>query len=289
MALEIAAERPVHRTGVRPRHVPVGPLAVFDGGMDDAVGFCVEAVRSGSGARVATANLDFIALARSDALLREDLAHADLVVADGTPVVWLARMAGARRVGRVNGTNLATGLLERAASLGGLRVAMYGSEPDISRDAATWIEQTFPKASVVARLTPPFRQLTADERAVERVLLSEVAPHVVFVALGCPRQEHLIAEYYEAAPSAVWIGVGGSFDFFAGRRVRAPRLLQAVGLEWAVRLMQEPGRLWRRYLLRDIPALAAVLPGCLAARFSASPADPAMTSTQPGINGEPST
>ena len=93
--------------------------------------------------------------------------------------------------------------------------------------------------------------------------LSETVP-LVLVALGCPYQEQVIARYYEAAPAAVWIGVGGTLDILAGRTRRAPRLLQRLGLEWLARLAQEPRRLWRRYLLRDVPALVAATPACVA-------------------------
>ena len=81
-------------------------------------------------------------------------------------------------------------------------------------------------------------------------------------------QERFIAEHFNAIPGAVWVGVGGTFDFYAGKRVRAPRFFQATGLEWAVRLVQEPRRLWRRYLVNDIPALMAVAPGCFRRGFA---------------------
>jgi hypothetical protein len=84
----------------------------------------------------------------------------------------------------------------------------------------------------------------------------------VLVALGCPAQERRIQEYYHAAPGAIWIGVGGTLDFFGGRRRRAPGWVQALGLEWLFRLGQEPRRLWRRYLLRDLPALVQLLAWC---------------------------
>ncbi len=85
--------------------------------------------------------------------------------------------------------------------------------------------------------------------------------------MGCPKQERLIARYFDAAPAAVWIGVGGTLDFYAGRTRRAPRWMQAIGLEWVMRLAQEPRRLWRRYLLHDIPTLVRVTPACLRLRL----------------------
>lgn len=266
--------------------IPVGPLAIFDGTLAGAADRCVEAITSGRGARIATANLDFVALARRDATLREDLANSTLVVADGKPIVWLARIAGARRIGRVNGVDLATELLRRGEALGGMRVALYGSTPDISRDAAAWIERTCAGVRIVARLIPPFRELSEQESLAERARLTAAAPDLVLVALGCPRQERLIARYFDAAPGAVWIGVGGTLDFFAGRRWRAPRFVQAAGIEWAFRLMQEPRRLWRRYLLRDLPTLFAIAPGCVRTRLARRPEHSPSTLAQPPINGD---
>lgn len=257
----VASTRPA---GGEPRHVTVGPLRIFDGGPGEALAYCREAVRGGQGARIATANLDFLALAQRDASLCGYLDASHLIVADGAPVAWLARLAGANSVARVAGVDLAQTLL--AEDHGGpLRVALYGSTEEISKRAAERIEREC-GVSIVCRICPPFRELAEEERDRERALLREAEPQLVLVALGCPRQERLIAEYFECAPKAVWIGIGGTLDFFVGQRKRAPKLMQRVGLEWTVRLAQEPRRLWRRYLLRDIPALVRVAPGCLAGR-----------------------
>ncbi len=277
--------------GARPAHVAVGPLAVFDGSPSEAADYCFAAIESGRGARVATANLDFVAMARRDATLRDDLASSSIVVADGAPVAWLARVAGARRTARTTGADLAAELFRRGSVRGHLRVAMYGGEPAIARRAAKAIVKQFPGIAIVVRISPPFRPLSEEERRAERRALREAAPELVLVALGCPKQERLIAEYAAEVPGAVWIGVGGTLDFFAGLRRRAPGAVQRLGLEWFVRLVQEPRRLWRRYLLRDVPALAAVAPRCVARRLRPMRAfvdqgGPATTTThQPPLNG----
>ena len=250
------------------RHLQVGPLKVFDGGPEDAVNFCLDAIARGTGARVATANVDFLALALDDEQLRADLEACDLVVADGAPVARLARLMGARSVRRVAGVDLVLALCRAGTRERPLRIALYGSDPATARAARAWINED-ERAQVVAVINPPFRDLTAEEQAEERRRIAEARPDVIFVALGCPKQERRIADYYSAAPSAVWIGVGGTFDFIAGKRTRAPRAMQAAGLEWVARLAQEPRRLWRRYLLRDIPALFSVARWCLAARMQA--------------------
>ncbi len=232
------------------------------------------------GARVATANLDFLAIARRDSRLAQLLRRSHLVVADGAPVVWLARLVGAGRVQRVPGVDFVGQLCAAGAERGGVRIVLYGGAPEVADRARARIESSFPGATVVEQIPPPFRELTAEEESEERARVAAANPELVLVALGCPKQERLIARYFDAAPGAVWIGVGGTLDFYAGRTRRAPRWVQALGMEWAMRLVQEPRRLWRRYLLHDIPTLARVAPACLRLRLrpggrSAPPSGPA--------------
>jgi N-acetylglucosaminyldiphosphoundecaprenol N-acetyl-beta-D-mannosaminyltransferase len=234
------------------RHVWVGSVPILDGDIELATMLLHEAARRGRGAAVATANADFLALARKDAELRRRLASASMVVADGAPVAWLARARGGRKVRRVAGVDLVDALLERP----GIRVALYGSSVPIASEAAACIERKHPEANVVCVLTPPFRALSAQEQEAEQAELIAADPNLVLVALGCPKQEELIERYRAAAPAAIWIGVGGTFDFLAGRRRRAPRWMQRSGLEWLARMAQEPRRLGRRYIARDLPMLA---------------------------------
>lgn len=252
----------------RPPHVRVGPVSIFNGDIEAAARFCVDRIRSGAGARVATANLDFLAQARGDATLRADLSDSTLVVADGAPVAWLGRMVGGGRTRRVPGVDLVAeicrlGTERRDGSVTPLRVALYGAEPEVAAEASAALTRAYPGTAVVLSISPPFRALSAEEEAEERARVAAARPELVLVALGCPKQERLIARYFQEAPQAVWIGVGGTFDFLAQRKRRAPRALQRAGLEWAFRLAQEPGRLWRRYVVRDLPALIALTPACV--------------------------
>jgi len=240
-------------------HVIVGALPIFDGTSDEVLDFCLNAIRSGTGARVATANMDFLAQARTNEELFDDLWKSSIVVADGAPVVALARLAGASRIERTTGVDLALAICREGARTEPLRVVMYGSDPATAARAATTLRDTAPGVQIVLTLNPPFRALSPGELAAEREAIAAAAPHVVMVALGCPKQERLIRDYYSTAPQAVWIGIGGAFDFFAGTRRRAAPVLQRLGLEWASRLIQDPRRLAHRYLLRDLPVLPAVV------------------------------
>lgn len=248
-------------------HIPVGPLSVLDGDLEDAATWCAERAASGRGAKVATANLDFVALARKNSQLRADLAASDLVIADGAPVAWLARVGGGSRTRRATGVDMVSAIANAAAARGeAIRFAFYGSTEETSAKAAARIESDHANVSVVSRICPPFGRREAGAVEEEVGAMAAAEPNVVLVALGCPRQERFIAEHFERIPGAVWIGVGGTFDFYAGKRARAPRVFQATGLEWAVRLAQEPRRLWRRYIVQDIPALVAVAPSVVIRR-----------------------
>jgi N-acetylglucosaminyldiphosphoundecaprenol N-acetyl-beta-D-mannosaminyltransferase len=252
----------------RAGHVTVGPLSVLNGDLATAADLCLAAIVSGAGARIATANLDFVAKARSNTEFARDLADSSTVVADGAPVAWLARMAGARNTRRVTGVDLVGAIMARAEALPALRVVLYGSRPEIAGRAARDFEAKYPGVTVAAVICPPFgRTQTVADFEADLQTIRGGQPHLVLVALGCPRQERFIAQHSSVAPRAVWIGVGGTLDFYAGERKRAPGLMRVTGTEWLMRLVQEPRRLWRRYLVDDLPALAAVTPGVLNRRL----------------------
>jgi N-acetylglucosaminyldiphosphoundecaprenol N-acetyl-beta-D-mannosaminyltransferase len=241
------------------RHVTVDDIPIFDGDLPAALRVCGEALRAGSGARIATANLDFLALARRNAQLAADLRSSSIVVADGMPVAWLARLLGGRKTRRIAGVDLVREICRDFGAERELRIALYGSTEQVIAGATGFIEGLSDGARVVFAASPPFRKLAAWEVQEYRSSLVASRPDVVLVALGCPAQERVIAEWFSVAPQALWIGVGGTLDFFAGHRRRAPRAVQAMGLEWVFRMAQEPDRLAARYLGRDLPALAGIM------------------------------
>jgi len=247
-------------------HVLIGGIPIFQGGLDEAVAFCLDRMRAGQTTRIATANLDFLALARRNWQLKHHLRTSDLVVADGVPVMWLARLAGAAETKRVAGVDFVTSLCAAGGRNGGVRVALYGSTEPVAGAARVYLEASFPGVTVADVICPPFRPLTMPEQSEITSRLNASHADVVLVALGCPGQERFAAEFSPRVPGKTWLGVGGSFDFFAGRRKRAPRLAQRFALEWFVRLLQEPRRLAGRYLLRDFPELMRLVPAVLASR-----------------------
>lgn len=204
-----------------------------------------------------TPNVDQAITLREDADLRAAFDHADILIADGAPLVVLARSLGADRLHRLTGADLLPAAAARAARTG-WRIVLTGGRSDITVKAAENLRQTY-GADVVA---VPFPLVSGpDDPAGRDVVdaLREVRADLVFVCLGSPKQDVWVDRWRDELPPAVYIGAGAAVDFAAGVRSRAPRLVQAVGAEWLYRLAQEPRRLARRYMLRGPLFLLIVL------------------------------
>ncbi len=206
---------------------------------------------------VCHANVHGVMEARHDAALRAAYARADLIVADGMPLVWVGRLRGQHAVHRVYGPDFMLLLTERAAARG-YRVFFYGGVPGVAKTLADRLAVRFPGLRVVGVESPPFRPLTAEEDSAMVARINGTGADIVWVGLGCPKQERWMAEHRAALTAPVLLGVGAAFDFHAGRVGQCPRWLMAVGLEWLFRLMTEPRRLWRRYLLYN-PLFVALI------------------------------
>lgn len=237
--------------------VPVHPVTLAE--VLDRIVAAARARRGGGTApalTVLSANVDMLVKAARDGAFARDLAAGDLVLADGVPLLWMARGLGRRLPERVAGSDLVPALARRAA-LEGLRLFFLGAAPGVADRAAARLAAAAPGLTVVGTAAPP-PGFDADPAGKAGVLEAVEAadPDVVLVALGAPRQERLIRELRGRTRAAALVAVGGTFDMIAGDRPRAPRLLRRAGLEWAWRLALEPRRLARRYLVDD----AAIVP-----------------------------
>jgi len=183
-----------------------------------------------------------------DEKLRHIYNVAGLVTPDGMPLVWLSRMKGSHHVEQVCGTDLMLAVCERSAQRG-YRHYFYGGADGVAKILATRLKARFLGLNVAGTYSPPFRPLNSEEDQVVVRLINAAQPHIVWVGMGVPKQERWMAEHIGQLNAPVLIGVGAAFDFLAGSRVRAPRWMQKSGLEWFFRLMSEPQRLWRRYLI----------------------------------------
>ncbi|MGI1662019.1 WecB/TagA/CpsF family glycosyltransferase [Palleronia sp. KMU-117] len=200
----------------------------------------------GRGFSVATLNLDHLVKFRRLPGFAESYAGMSHVTADGNPVVWLARLAG-QRVKLTPGSELVEPVVEMASRLG-VPVGLFGTT-DASLDAAAKaLTRRYPDLRIVARLSPPmgFDPAGTEAEAMIETLFRSGA-RVVFLALGAPKQEILASRIARAHPEIGTLSIGAGLDFLSGAQNRAPLWVRKLALEWFWRLMQSPGRLWRRY------------------------------------------
>ncbi|OZC03346.1 WecB/TagA/CpsF family glycosyltransferase [Rubricoccus marinus] len=183
--------------------------------------------------------------AQDDPSFMDVLNGADLNVPDGMSVVRAMRSLGVDQKDRVYGPDVTLAVAERAAARG-VPVAFYGSSQKVLDALSANLPQKAPGLQIVSAISPPFRALTPEEDEAFVQELKASGARIVFVGLGCPRQERWAAEHADRI-GAVCLAVGAAFDFHAGLLTQAPGWIQQAGLEWAFRLAMEPKRLWRRY------------------------------------------
>lgn len=210
--------------------------------------------RAGDSRYVCVCNVHMIMEAHDDPSFCEVVNAADLVTPDGMPLVWSLRAMGIPDAGRVYGPNLMLQVCAYAEAEG-ISVGLYGgAEPVLNALRARLLRQ-FPRLQLAYAHAPALRDTYALSEQVESIRRS--GARILFVALGCPRQEQWMARHRGHLP-AVMLGVGAAFDFLAAHKSQAPAFLQAAGLEWAFRLASEPRRLWRRYAIHN-PRFMALL------------------------------
>ena len=197
--------------------------------------------------------------AYDDPDFRQIINDGDINTSDGVPVVWALKLLGARNATRVYGPELTPRLLEMAAN-DGIPVGLYGgSSPEALDRLVDVLKRRFDGLKIAYAWSPPkveipdipldgrpYRQLTSDEDSAIRQEIIESGVRLLFVGLGCPKQERWM-HAHRTLPT-VMVGVGAAFDFLAGNKAQAPRFIQNAGLEWLFRLLTEPRRLWKRYL-----------------------------------------
>ncbi len=192
------------------------------------------------------ANVHMIIEAYKNKSFFEKVNDADLVLADGKPVAMACRMLQHKKQERISGMDF-TPLILQKANENKLSVCVYGSTAEVHNAIKEKINFKYPGISLVDFISPPFRQLTENEiiNDIEKINLS--GAHIVLVALGCPKQEIWMAENSKRI-NAVLLGIGGALPVIAGVQKRAPVWMQNLALEWLYRLMQQPGRLFKRYV-----------------------------------------
>lgn len=215
--------------------------------LEGAVRTILEWRARGERHHVSTCNVHTIMECQRSTALRRRVNAAGLATPDGMPLVWLLRSCR-RDVSRVYGPDLMLALCQ-AGLAHGLRHCFYGGAPGVPERLAERLRGQFENLQVVSAISPPFRNLTPEEDEACVRQINAARPDIVWVGLGTPKQDYWVADHVGRVEATALIAVGAAFDFHSGRMRQAPRWVQRSGTEWAYRLIQEPRRLWRRYLI----------------------------------------
>ena len=264
--VDVPAEEAVALLADPPRVQLLGmPISVVT--ETQAIGHIIGCLAAGQGGWVITPNLDQLRQFHDMPDLRRMYDQAALIVADGMPLIWASRLQGTALPERVAGSSLVH-TLTRAAAQAGNSVFFLGGNPTAADGAAKHLQAANPGLVVAGTCCPEFgfdRNLA--EVAKIRQQLMDCRPDIVYVGLGFPKQERLIEQLRDALPQTWFLGIGISFSFVAGEVKRAPRWMQTLGLEWVHRMLQEPGRLFKRYVIHGIPFAFRLFGGALQERL----------------------
>ena len=227
---------------------------------DEVVEITLDRALNGtSPAYIVTPNAQHINNLQSDSLFRKIYRQAFLVVPDGMSILWAAKFLKTPLRGKVSGSNLFEKLCERGASKP-LKIFLLGGRPQAADRAAKILERRYPGLKIAGTYCPPYGfENEPSEINLINHRIASAAPHILFVGLGSPKQEKWVYANYQKLKVPVSIGIGVSFEFTAGMVKRAPVWMQENGFEWLFRLLVEPKRLWRRYIIGNPQFIFLVL------------------------------
>ncbi|MBT8101272.1 MAG: WecB/TagA/CpsF family glycosyltransferase [Gammaproteobacteria bacterium] len=229
-------------------------LGIHAATMDQALDAIDAAIQAKQRLMIGVVNAAKIVNMRKNKELWDDVSGSDLVLADGMSVVHASRILRAALPERVAGIDLMTGILERG-NHAGYRVYCLGATEEVSQTVEKRFRESYPGVQIVGRRNGYFND---DE---EEAIAQDIAKRdvdVLFVAITSPKKERFMAKFSDQLNTTVVHGVGGSFDVVAGKVERAPDVWQRMGLEWLYRVKQEPGRLWKRYLVTNLAFMRMV-------------------------------
>lgn len=214
---------------------------------EQSLDWASEWIKSGKQGYIATVNVAISMMMRSNDLLQQFVDKASLVVADGQPIVWASKFLSLPIPERVTGVDLVDGLA-RVATQEKFNVFLLGAEPEVIKVVAKNLGQKYPQLKICGFHHGYFSSAEALE--VVKIIRDSQA-QILIVGMGVPRQENFIQDNLSKLGVNLAIGVGGTFQVIAGRKKRAPFWMQMTGLEWFYRLLQDPRRLWKRYLITN--------------------------------------
>lgn len=227
-------------------------LGVAVSGMDlgVATGVMLEAIQERRKGYICVTGVHGITEAQDDPDFRRILNESFLTTTDGMPLVWLGRLRLGKQVGRVYGPDLMLAVFE-ATQHRPCRHFFYGGAPGVAEELKTSLEARFPGVTVCGTYTPPFRPLEPNEEEELIEIVRIHRPDIIWVGLSTPKQERFMAGYLRKFHTTLMVGVGAAFDFHSGRVRQAPRWIQRSGFEWLYRMLVDPRRLARRYLVNN--------------------------------------
>jgi len=232
---------------VAPSRVNVLGVGVHAINLQSAVEILGQAVAARRKGYVCVTGVHGVSEAQEDPEFRAILNGALLNTPDGMPMVWMGKIAGFKEMSRVYGPDL---LIEicRASEEKEWRHFFYGGAPGTAESLVATLQSRFPRLQVVGTHTPPFRALTPEEYQGLQTQVSASQPDFFWVGLSTPKQERFMSATIDSLDATVMLGIGAAFDLVSGKVRQSPRWIQRSGFEWLYRLIQEPRRLWKRYL-----------------------------------------
>lgn len=218
--------------------------------MEEAVGATDQFLKNKEQAYVCVTGVHGIMEAQQDGQFREILNKSFLTTPDGMPTVWLGHAHGFKAMTRVYGPDYMLEVCKMSVERG-YRHFLYGGKPGVAEQLRATLLERFPGLQIVGIYTPPFRPLNADEEKELQQQVQESGADVLWCGLSTPKQERFMATYNGNLPVKLMVGVGAAFDLLSGNLSEAPGWMKKSGLQWFYRLLKEPRRLWRRYLMNN--------------------------------------
>jgi N-acetylglucosaminyldiphosphoundecaprenol N-acetyl-beta-D-mannosaminyltransferase len=248
----------------KPRTVNLLGINVSAIRMGQLMDTCREHINNRKGLLLAVANVAKVVNCRRNTELRKSLTEADIILADGLPLVWLSRLIGDPLPERVAGIDIMYQLLE-CASKNNYSIFLLGSEQEVLQKVVQVVRKAYPGVRIAGHRNGYFQQHEGREIAEQ---IKNSSADILFIGMSSPKKEIFLRAWRDFIDVPICHGVGGSFDVLAGRTKRAPLWMQKCGLEWLYRLIQEPSRMWKRYLVTNTIFIKLSLRAVLATRFS---------------------
>lgn len=218
--------------------------------MAQSISACDDLIARNGKGYVCVTGVHGVMEAQVDPNLRTILKNSFLTVPDGMPTVWVGRLQGHDHMRRVYGPDFMIDLCQHSVARG-FRHFLYGGNDGVAEQLATNLRNRIPGLQVVGTYTPPFRPLNAEEEQELITKVAEAKPDVIWVGLSTPKQERFMAQYIDRLDTKLMVGVGAAFDLHTGRMIDAPDWVKAIGMQWFHRMLQEPRRLAKRYLINN--------------------------------------